>query len=322
MKIRKLKEIDLPELIKFGEEVFPDRKSYYSSLINFVLKNRIDGYTGGVGLFDGDKICGQSLFTQMTLWHRGIKEISGWGYELIVKEELRMDSWGLEVMMESRRIFPNTCATGSGPLALKLNLKLGNKLIGEIRKYVGLTSLSLSSILAILPKGKIPENVDGFRLIKFPEDFKTKNYFNFNLIEAGRDSDFIKWRYFTAGFKKYYVYQNDSGEYFVVRTIKQKGFRMLLLLDFRCDLSSEEPFRNILKAVKKIAIKVHDPFILCGSSHKIVDSILEEKHFKSIGRPRPIIVGKKFMEWIDKEKIENRDFALITLADSDGEWSW
>ena len=52
----------------------------------------------------------------------------------------------------------------------------------------------------------------------------------------------------------------------------------------------------------------------------MIDSVLESHHYKSIGRPRPIIGTKKYKT--DKEAIKNRAFAFVTLAESDGEITW
>ena len=322
MEIRKLTQEDIPELIRFGEEVYPDRKDSYSKLIHFVMDNRIGGYTGGVILVDGDRIVGQSLHTEMNLNYKGINRISGWGYELIVDEKLRKEAWGIEIMLGCRKNFPGACATGSNPNALKLNQKLGYTLVGEIKKYIGLSSILRFPINLLPTKKSFPSEINGFKLINDISKFKERNYFNVNLVEPGRDRNFIKWRYFTPNFKDYKLYQNDAGDWFVVRIIRQKGFNMLLVSDYRCNLDSKDSFSNIYKTIRRIANKLYVPFILCSSSHKITDKVLNTKIAKSIGRPRPIIFAKQFKDWLLKDRINERDFCFITFGDSDGEWNW
>lgn len=323
MEVRKITQEDIPELIRFGEEAFPDRKEEYANIIHFVMDNRIGDYTGGVILVDDDgKIVGQSLHTSVDLWFENEKINSGWGYELIVEEKLRNDAWGLEIMLGSRRLFPGTCATGSNPTALKLNQKLGCKLIGEIRKYIIPSSIFKLPFNFLPSKNTFPSSVNDFKLIKDVNLIKTCEFFNSNLIEANRDLDFLNWRYFTPGFKKYYFYQNKKGDWFVVRPLKYKKIGILLISDFRCSLNDINDFDQIFKTVRKLANKMRIPFILCGSSHKIVDKVLENFHARSVGRPRPIIVSKELKKWINEDKVKERDFSFITFGDSDGEWNW
>lgn len=323
MEVRKITQEDIPELIRFGEEVFPERKKNYGDIIHFVMDNRIQGYTGGVILVDDDKmIKGQSLFTAADLWFEGEKVSTAWGYELIVDEKLRDNAWGIEILLASRKLFPGTCATGSNPMALKLNEKLGCKLIGEIRKYVIPSSIFRLPINLLPSKRRFPNKVNHFVLIKSVDDIKNREYYNKSLIEGGRDNRFLKWRYFTPGFKNYHLYQDSKGNWFVVRKIKYKNIGMLLVSDFRCELEGVESFNILFKAVKNLANKMRIPLILFGSSHKFVDEVLEKNHGKSIGRPRPIIVSKQLKKWINEERRTKREFCLITFGDSDGEWNW
>ncbi len=322
MEIRRLTEKDIPELYRFGKVMFPSRSSFYHKIIDFMQKDRMGGYTGGMGLFDGDELCGQILYSATTLWYNGTKYPTGWNYDLIIREDLRKDAWGIDLLMKSWKEFPLACATGSGPNAEKINLKLGSKHLGQIRKYIGLSSKWRIIQNLIFPLGTYPESINGFKLIHTFENFKARDYFNNNLIEPGRDPNYIKWRFFTPNFKDYKVYQDDEGDFFVIRVIKIKGFSILSLLDFRCTLDRAKSFDRIFKSVKNIANHIRVPFILCGSSHKDVDQVLEKDGFKSMGRPRPVLTTGRNKVRPDAERVNNRNYILITLADSDGEISW
>ena len=323
MEVRKITQEDIPELIRFGEKAFPDRKDKYNKLINFVFHDRISEYTGGIILLDdNNKIVGQSLYTTMNLHYNNEIRQSGWGYELIVDEKYRKETWGIEIMMACRRLFPGTCSTGSNPTALKLNQKLGYNLIGEIRKYIGISSIPFLFKTLLPSKKSYPDDINDFTLIKDKSEFRIKRFYNQYLIEPGREKDFIEWRFFSPNFKKYSVYQNKDDDYFVLRTIRYKGIEMLLVSDFRCSLNNCDSFEKMYKTIKKIAVKKRIPFVLCSSSHKITDEILEKNYAKSIGRPRPIVFSKKLKDWFHQEKIEERSLCFITFGDSDGEWNW
>lgn len=323
MEIRRIQEADIDALIAFGESVYPQRRACYHTIVEFFQKGRIQGYTGGLVLTEDGNICGQILATSATMWYKGQSYRSGWLYDFIVREDLRKDVWGVDLLMEGRKEFKDACSVGANQEALSMNLKLGSKMLGELRKYVGLTSLLMTPFYLMSRSSKsFPDKVAGFSLIQSSRDVKSRDYYNSDLLESGRNQDFISWRFFTKGYKEYSFYQHANGDYFVVRPIKYKGVRLLAVVDFRCDLSTVEHFREIFKAVKSIARALSIPFILCGSSHQAVDEVMEQAHCKSIGRPRPITTAGKYKDALDTEKIQRREFTLITLADSDGEVSW
>jgi hypothetical protein len=323
MEIRRIIESDIPKLIAFGERVFPKRVSYYHTIVEFLQKGRIGGYTGGMVLVDNDEVCGQIFSTATTMWYKGVPYSSGWLYDFIVREDLRKDVWGIDLLMKARKEFGNACSLGANPRALNMNLKLGSKMLGELRKYVGPSSLLMFPLYFVLPTDKnYPDLIDGFRLISRANDVVARDFTNYDLLESGRNQDFISWRFFTKEYKNYKFYQKSDGDYFVVRLIKYRGVRLLALVDYRCDIKSIDSFTVILSVVKSIAKKMHIPFILCGSSHNVIDTVLEHAHFSSIGRPRPITTASKYKGALDVARINNRDFTLVTLTDSDGEVSW
>lgn len=322
MEIKKLEESDLPALIEYGMKIYPERISYYKRLINFYFKGRMKGMTGALAIIKDGKICGQTFHLSTEMWFRREKLDTCWGLDLIIDEDLRKKAVGTDLILASKKAYPSSAAVGSGPLALKINLTMGFKLIGEVRKYVGITSIPMLPIYLLSSKKKFPQEIKGYRLISKQEDFSCKDYFNEDIIEIGRDKEFIFWRYYTPEFRQYYVYQKESGIYFVVRQIKYKGIKMLALIDFRCDLSTDIEFRSMFSVIRKLAYMMHLPFILCGSSHKNIDKVLEATGMKSIGRPRPVIIRNEYNRVIDQGRVSNRDFILVTLADSDGEVSW
>ena len=78
-------------------------------------------------------------------------------------------------------------------------------------------------------------------------------------------------------------------------------------------------FESVMVAFRKIASTLKIGVLIVGSSMSKVDDICEKYKMRAIGRHRPII---GFTNCYNKEKIEKRDFVLLTLADSDGDITW
>lgn len=323
MEIRKILRSDVPELINFGLKVYPTRKTYYPALINFLFNEEFPGTPSGIILEENNEIKGQNLCTPMSLILNGTKKDLYWGHDLIVDEKLRNENWGVDILLACQKHFPGHCATGSGPEALKMALKLKYTLVGEIRKYVLPSSIVRLPINLLPSKREWPYTIGNFKLIDSTEELlKPICPNNAEIIEVERNILWINWRFFNNSFRNYWFYQNPEGDYFIVRIINRKGIKMLLVSDYRCSLNNSVNFESIINAVRKLANYLHIPFILCSSSHRTTDIVLEKYHAKSIGRPRPIIFPKQLKDWIDKDKIENREYCFITFGDSDGEWNW
>jgi hypothetical protein len=218
-------------------------------------------------------------------------------------------------------------ATGSGPIALKINLALGCFQIGEIKKYVkivnpllGFTSLFRGNV----PSKRFPNDImvgKGQKFLRISDKYNLFNKataYNADLLEFARDESFLKWRFF-SGLHDYAFYKSqDSDNYFVLRTFVMHHITAMELVDYRCDASSPDEFDAILSASLKITKKLLLPIIVTGSSLAIFDSVLESKGAKVNGRNRPIIsTTKEYKPY--KQLINERRFTFVTLADSDGE---
>lgn len=316
---------DIPQLLEYNKKVYPERGEHIKPIIDFWLARHPEAVSDILVVEKASKFYGQEFYSKMSFYYKGIYEESHWCFDLIVDEDLRKDCVGLDFMQYAMGEYPNYYCTGSGPNALKLHLALGKQLLGDIRKYVGLVNplwFTTSLFRGKVVKSKYPKTVDKlWRKVEFFDEMpKLKQPFNANLFEVGRDSEYLKWRFFND-FHPYVVYINDmTGDYFVVTTMVQKHITAIVLLDFRCSLDDVKVFEQIVKATHKIANKIHVPIAICGSSHAVIDCVLESHHYKSIGRPRPIIGTKKYMK--EKEAINNRTFAFVTLAESDGEITW
>lgn len=328
MHIKFLDKVELEKLYSFNIQIFPER-SNPKSVLDFWLSKNPDEHSLSITLNgDNKEQSGQIISSSMFFYYKSTQQSGSWIFDYIVSEDKRKDGYGIDLLqfaLQNRKapIF----ATGSGPLALKIELKMGFKLIGELRKYVGIGNplfLPSSLFRGVISRNKYPVSVKKksktFRLTTADQLPEFSSPFNSGLLEFGRDNAFLKWRYF-SDLHPYAFYKSEEGDdYFVVRTIVKKGITCLVLVDFRCDFYDQQNFVVLINAVKKLASKLKLSVVITGSSLKMTDEVFENKRFKSIGRPRPIITTEKFKE--EKQRIENREFVFATLADSDGEITW
>lgn len=328
MEIKPLSQDLIPALYKFNSGIYPDKKIPAKEYLNFWLSKSADECKESLVLVDNDgSIHGQILTSAMSIYYKGEKLDTVWLFDLIVDEALRKEAWGMDIIVECFMKHPRSCSTGSGPTALPIHLKLGNKLLGEIRKYVGITNplwLAMSAFRGIIPISKYPQAVRGgsrnYLLLGEDEFPRLTKPFNETMWEPARDEAYLKWR-FASSLHQYAFYKDTHNDnYFVLRTIRQYGITAMLLVDYRFNSDDCEAFEQILSAVKTIMDELHLAVMITGSTIASVDNILEKQHFKSVGRPRPVI-GFQNVKGKDAD-IKSRRFAFVTLADSDGETNW
>lgn len=328
MEIRTAKTSDVKALHEFNSRMFPEKEIDSKRYLDFWLSKSPQAINDIILLLDEKgSIVGETINSSMSFYYQDNKIDTVWGFDLIVEERYRKDLWGLELMIQNKKMHPNIFATGSGPLALKINLKLGKQFLGEIRKYINILNplwFPISIVRKNININKFPKSVNlngkSFSLIEKDELPNFTQPFNKDLLEISREKTFLQWRFFNK-LHEYAIYQEkNSNNYFVLRTTIIKHIISMVLVDFRCDTKIPNQFEMILKAAKKITNSLYVPILITGSSLDVFDQALEKFHFKSIGRPRPILGILKVNE--RKKDIENRNFAFITLADSDGETNW
>ena len=166
--IKNLSANDLERLYAFNCRIYPDKAISAKSYIDFYLSKNEGEIGACIVLGKQEEIVGQIMASSMSYYLDGRKVDSVWLYDLIVDEQLRKSAWGIDLLLYCMEQHPNSCSTGSGPTALPLHLKLGNKMLGEIRKYVkivnplyGITSMGRG----IIPIDKFPKEINSYRLI-------------------------------------------------------------------------------------------------------------------------------------------------------------
>ena len=329
MIIRNATETDFNKLVEFNKSIYPECKVNYSDILKFWFSRSNNNIKQSIIIDDEENssIKGQILLSAMDYFYKRNIYKSVWLFNLIVEESLRKSAWGLDLLLEVHEQNKTSCSTGAGENALPLHKMLGNNLIGEIRKYVGIVNplyFFTSFKRGIIHTSKFPNNVKikGTVFKKISNEILPSLYkpYNQNLFEPSRDIDYLKWRFY-GGIHDYAFFKaQDSNDYFVLRTIIVKGITIMLLADYRCNTLLKEPFDNICKAACKITRKLLLPVLFTGSTLSIIDTVLEHHHFKSVGRPRPVLSTIKFDD--REEDIKMRNFCLITLADSDGETNY
>lgn len=324
MEIRKATNDDLESLYNYNSINYTDKTINSKKYIDFWWSRQSEAKDNILLFIDNDKnIAGQVITSPMSYYYKNKIVETAWGFDLIVEEKYRKGAWGLDLMMQNIDMHPRLFATGSNPTALAINLKLGMQMLGEIRKYVGLISpfwFPFNIGRGHVSLNKFPENVSvagtTYQKIKVEELNDFNEPFNDHLLEIRRDRQFVQWR-FENDLHEYAIYkENNSKNYFVIRTTIIKHITVMILVDYRCN-AEESQFDLIIQAAKVICSKVRIAVLITGTSLGVFDKVLEHHHMKSIGRPRPILGYIKCKD--RKEDIAQRNFCFVTLADSDGE---
>lgn len=328
MEIRHVTKEDIPRLVEFNERAFPNKNVNMEAYISFWFSKAEQEFERTLILLNNSQcIIGQNFFSTMSYFLLGQRYDSVWGFDLMVEKEYRKQNWGIDLLLACKKFEPNSFATGSGPDALKMNLKMGQKLLAEIKKYVCVVNpvWFITAIgRGIIPIGKFPRNINisqkEYHIIKQDELPVIDGPYNSHLLEIERDRNFLKWRFFNKLHDYAFYMENHGQSWFVLRTVTIKHTTILVLVDWRCRVQSSMEFEVIICACRRIANNLHIPVLITGSSLNIFDQVLENNHFKSIGRPRPVIGRIKIRDYQDA--IDSRNFAFVTLADSDGETNW
>lgn len=328
MESKTLAKADLQYLQDYNTKIYPDKVIPAKDYLDFWLNRNEQALDQCLILQEQDgSVHGQILASEMSYYYKQDRTDTVWLFDLIVDEELRQGGWGIDILLACMDKHPRSCSTGSGPTALPIHLKMGNKMLGEIRKYVGLANplcMLTSPFRGNIKAEKFPSSVtvNGKTYRKLSREempILTKPY-NDNLFEIARDQEFLQWRYYNDLHSYAFYKDEQSDDYFVVRTTIQKHITVMLLIDYRCNMSNSKAFEAIYKATKKVMSKLHIGMLIVGSSLNVVDEVLENHGFKSVGRPRPVIGFVKVKD--RKADIEARNFLLTTFADSDGETNW
>lgn len=324
MKIKDMNKDYIQDLYEFDHRMFPQRKNYKEVLDFYFAKEEHGEKYSNIIVDDDNKIVGQHLFFPVQLYYKDETINSYWSFDWIVDEKIRNAPWGISLLIYSNKK-ALSCGVGSNDTSMKISTRLGFRQIGSVKKYIKIANLLY--VFTAFMRGNI-------KCGRFPKEVKVKNKcyritdsnnlpdltkpYNDDLIEYGRNSNFLKWRFF-SGLHDYAFYkETETDDFFVVRSFVRCHITGLELADYRCKKNDGSDFDSIYKAVVEIAKNLCVPLIYTASSLKVFDDVLENNGAKRNGRDRPITTSLKIFDE-RKDKFEDRDFIFVTLADSDGE---
>ncbi|MFH0735703.1 MAG: hypothetical protein V1773_13940 [bacterium] len=334
MKIRRIENLDIDDLIKFNQSIYPKRNMFDESIKFKLLHNPENKNLCHQSLIvtnEKEEIIGQILMMPSICRYNGKNLIVYWGMDYIVEDKYRGTAAGVLLCKKALKV---DCHFGVGlsKTSLSMHKIFGEINIGYLYKYIRLTNL-FSIINFILPKKNIKNNIEYpdkikhkdnlfLRVIDPSEIVSNCGFWNENLLEFSRDVEFLKWRYFHYE-NKYLVYKlvlpknipNNSDQltsFFVARPIIWKNVNCLLLVDYR--ISCDEHFTKILKATIILARTLKLSAIITGCSLKSQIPMLSKNLFFKFGKKMDIVSNyNKFY----KGNSINKDKVFITFGDSD-----
>jgi hypothetical protein len=322
MIVRKCQESDYLPLVEFNREIYPNRKIPAEKLMDFRYKNRMSDFCNNLILTDENRIYGQSLCSSLSYYFESKVRNGFWGFDFFIRKDKRPGGFGVDMMEAIVNQGSEQWGTGVSDEALKIDLYMGYRLAGELKKYFCLQNpfCWLISCLRSYRRVKYPAAISNFSCVSRGNIPAYTKPFNEGKVELVRDKAFLSWRFFDAPHAYAFYKRNDSDDYFVVRVIKKMGVAILVIVDYRCDFSRPSSFELIIHAAKKLAKKLHCSFTLTSSTLAVTDSSLEKKSFKVLGKSRVMI--STMVKKAHLDRVKSREFALVTLADSDGEILW
>lgn len=327
MEIKDLSPELYASFVAFNKAIYPERENVDELLEFRVLNSPYKDMELNVVLLDDiNAVVGQAQYYSTYYYHEGKTEQSLWGYDLIVKPELRKMNYGLDLLeYVSENRTQVAFASGVGDMALKIEKAiLGVKVMGFLKKSIKIVNILNFpfSINRRVSLKNYPQKINGF--VKVTDPTRLGNLakpYNDELLEFCRDREFITWRFFEAPYEYAFYKSVDNDNYFVVRTIVKNHITVLVLIDYRCDLKQSQEITEIINAAVKLTNRLFLPILITASSTIYVDTVLQENSFKVIGRDRVMTIYQKGVKAYQQE-IVDRKFVFTTLADSDGEILW
>jgi hypothetical protein len=334
MLVRKFEDKDYHSLIDFNKAVFDKRDQIEESIVYRFYKNPYANQIAKeiiVAVDATNKIVGQILVLPSELYLDGEKYPVFFGMDFFLHSEYRNSLAGV-ILGNKFKDLKYGYGIGLTDASLAIFKAFKYKIVGFIPKYIKIINI-LSVLLSLLSirkkevrKYSFPASisVDSGMFIRVFEAVGLTpevGYWNKNLIEFGRSTDFIRWRYFYYP-DKYFVYkylpENEEEiskpSFFVVRPIVWKRLNCLLLVDYRFNSEDKAMFNNILKSSIKISAKLKLAATITGCSLPSCENILRKKRFFKFGRALEIVT--KFQaDKIDTDL--NVDKVLATFADAD-----
>jgi hypothetical protein len=298
----------------------------------------------GCAVFSNEDLVGLLGFLPFAAQLQGEQKPAYFGFGLFVIPEHRRGI-GVSLFLKGVEDHPYYSAFGSSPLLQQYNESEGVSRWGECRVYHRYRSKLDRTYLrwGFAPEGEsFPQ---GARLIRkllrvwkklrlrgfHPDKFRypatiakfraVTDAANLHVpqpdparLTCSRDSAFVAWALFSAE-QPCRVYQiPDGSAYFAVRAGVDGDLTCLHLVDYR--YSSPEGLREIIRACESLRSRLGLDSTLTLSSLSEIDQALESAGWIA-DQNRQIAIQTSLPYVPSKEKMNQRDLAMFTMADSD-----
>jgi hypothetical protein len=326
IKVKRIREEDIPELIKFNRRVYPKRDKIKEPFSYRFLKNpfaqQLYSY---ISYLEDDSIIGQILLMPSQFKYNGKIQDATWGMDYIVDEKYRGSFAGVQLCKKA--IKENLhFGIGLSDVSLKMHLVFNEKIIGKMTKYIKV--FNLLSLVCLLTKRfktiryTFPEHIKVgntyFNKVNKPEEIKSDNgyWYGNDILEFSRNNEFLKWRFFYYP-EKFIVYKmhdntdNHKSVYFVVRNVVWRNLNCFLIVDYRFNSNSD--FKLILKAIGKLSRLNNVSATITGASLGSLDKLLKKKLYFPYGNKMDIVTNFNVNSLINN--VNNS--LMVTFADSD-----
>ena len=297
---------DRKALEQFYHKAYPQRKDIKDYLGRTLFALPLSKIKDSLIIFDDQKVIGVNLCLSARAMIGTDEHDIVWSYDTLVLPEYRDTDAGTfiaEFWFKNRHIF----GAGLSEISEKMCKVMKSKFIAYATAFLkfNFTSRYLLNFLkpvfsvdSIFQK-KFPDTITvkhaKFEKLKSPDDFQSdsEGYWNTNIIEFKRDSEFIAWRFFQPD-SKYILYQDKkTNDYFAVRIIIWHNMPLLYLVDYRFRLDKIEVFDEIIDGAFHLVKKLNCAGLYIRSSLDAIKDVCEKRHFIKKGQGAQIVTRFK-----------------------------
>lgn len=332
MLIRKINDSDIPALIQFNKEAYPDRNATEESVNYRLFRNPY--YSGShetLIAVEGNEIIGQIMMMPTEFRHGGKKYCGYWGMSYFVNESFRGTPAGTILCKRATKI-EHHFGLGFSEQSLKIHLVFREKIVGYMAKMIRINNIisvvksvrhNFHSKYDFLFPAEIESNENRFIKINHHDEIRHQNgFWNNDVLEFIRDKKFMEWRFFYYPGKYFFYKLIDSSAgsknpvYFVVRPIVWKRMNCLLLVDYRFNLDNPDEFANIINAVNKLSSDLNLAASITGCSLPGLLPVLKKNRFYEYGKRSEVVTGYNLSRGFSSMD----DTVFVTFADSDNDF--
>lgn len=338
MPVRKITKIDIPALIEYGKQTYPNRNRVEESILYRFVKNPFwDKPYEEILIAENDEntVVGQYLIMPSEFKDGGKVCLSYWGMDYFVDEKYRSSQAGTVLAMKAVQLKCHF-AIGLTPISLKIHSALKEKVVGQMYKYFRINNYFIALYQYFSNKQRninsyiFPDKivVQGSTFIKIEDPEKVidgDGYLNDHILEFSRDLKFLRWRFYNYK-NKYIVYKclskanaEEKDSFFVLRPMIWKKMNCLLLVDYRFWIKDLNMFSKILSATKYISKELKIPVTVTGCTLPSLFHELKKNKFLKFGTKMDIVTN---FEPVCKDINADADRIYVTYADSDCDFNY